>query len=163
MTIDDLGDYGMVRMDDEAIRGFLSSQSVGVLGLPAEGAPAMRPMSFWFDGDARLYFVYVLGSDNRKGELSDRAEAARFLVYRAETPFNWRSVLLTGTIDEVPASDRDAVRSALEMKWRPDVFERAGASEATTLYRFQIEERVGIEHLGLPPGLEAPPAEDRSG
>lgn len=30
MTADELGKHGMVRMDEEAIHGFLSSQSVGM-------------------------------------------------------------------------------------------------------------------------------------
>jgi len=57
----------------------------------------MRPMSFWFDGESRLYFLY-----------------------RAETMFNWRSVLLTGTISEVPESERDAVRDAMELYRRTE-------------------------------------------
>jgi hypothetical protein len=156
MTVDDLSDYGMVRMDDEEIRGFLSSQSVGVLGLPTAGAPSLRPMSFAFDGESRLYFLYVLGSGSRKRELTDRAEVARFLVYRAETRFNWRSVLLTGTIGEVPEDEREDVLANTEIAWRPDLFERAGAVENTALYAFRIEERTGIKHTGLPPGFEDP-------
>ena len=90
MTTDELSEHGMVQMDEESIRGFLSSQSVGVLGLPTDGAPALRPMSFWFDDDSRLYFFYLTGSSSRKVELTDQATVARFLVYRAETTFNWR-------------------------------------------------------------------------
>jgi len=154
MTVDELGDHEIEQMDDDEIRGFLSSQSVGVLGLPAEEAPAMRPISFWFDGDDRLYFLYVLGSESRKESLSDRADAVRFLVYSAETRFNWRSVLLTGSIEAVAESELDSVRDAVEMRDRPDAFERASQSADTKLYRFQIEDRAGIKHLGLPPGFE---------
>ncbi|EMA56061.1 pyridoxamine 5'-phosphate oxidase family protein, partial [Halococcus thailandensis] len=89
MTTDELGEHGMVKMDDGEIHGFLSSQNVGVLGLPTEGAPALRPMSFWFDGDSQLYFPYLVGSTSRKVKLSDRTTAARFLVYRAETPVSY--------------------------------------------------------------------------
>jgi nitroimidazol reductase NimA-like FMN-containing flavoprotein (pyridoxamine 5'-phosphate oxidase superfamily) len=161
MTVDELGDYGMDRMDDDEIRGFLSSQGVGVLGLPGEDAPTLRPLSFWFDGESRLYFLYVLGEESRKAELSDRAGAARFLVYNAETRFNWRSVLLTGTISEVPESDRDDVRAVVEMRGRPDLFERASASGDTTLYRFRIDGWDGVEHLGLPPDFEPDESDER--
>lgn len=151
---DETDDEGIVTMNDEEIQGFLSSQNVGVLGLPTEEAPAMRPMSFWFDGDSAVYFLYVLGPESRKEELSDRAGAARFLVYRAETPFNWRSVLLTGAIDRVSEDEREGIENDMELKRRPDAFERASASSDTELYRFSIGERTGIEHLGLPPGFE---------
>jgi hypothetical protein len=155
MTVDELDDYGMVEMTDEEVRGFLASQRVGVLALPTEdgGAPSMRPLSFGFDGES-LYFLYVVGAESRKVELTDRADHARFLVYSAETAFNWRSVLLTGSVDEVAEEDRERALDTLDGAWRPDVFERASATEATRLYRFEIDEHTGLKHLGLPPGFE---------
>lgn len=154
MTTDELREYGVVPMDDDEIRGFLSSQTVGVLGLPTDGAPIMRPLSFWFDGDDRLYFLYVVGESSRKEVSSIEADVARFLVYRAETRFNWRSVLLTGRIDEVPDADREAVADVMDLSGRPDVLERASESEDTKLYQFVVDEQSGIKHLGLPPGFE---------
>ncbi|MFB6102273.1 MAG: pyridoxamine 5'-phosphate oxidase family protein [Haloplanus sp.] len=154
MTTDEF-DYGNAsRMDDDEIRGFLSSQHVGVLGLDAGDAPSLRPMSFWFDGEAALYFLYVLGDDSRKEALTRRTDTARFLVYRAETPFNWRSVLLTGTIREVPADELEAVSEAMDLGRRPDAIATAAESERTGLYRLRIDEQTGIEHLGLPPEFE---------
>ena len=153
MTTDELSTHGMVRMDEEAIRGFLSSQSVGVLGLPTEGAPALRPMSFWFDGNSRLYFFYLVGSSSRKTDLSNQATIARFLVYRAETPFNWRSVLLAGPISEVPDDERESLEESAELSGRPDLLERASTAENTRFYQLHIEEQSGIKHLGLPSGF----------
>ena len=160
MTTDELSDHGMVRMDEESIRGFLSSQSVGVLGLPTEGAPALRPMSFWFDGDTHLYFFYLVGSSSRKVGLSERATTARFLVYRAETPFNWRSVLLAGPIEEVPDNEREGLVESAELDGRPDLLEQASTAENTRFYRLEIEEQSGIKHLGLPPGFADGTARD---
>jgi hypothetical protein len=154
MTIDDLGDDGMVRMTDEEIDGYLASQSVGVLGLPTDGAPSMRPMSYGYDGDSRLYFLYLIGSGSRKDELTRQAETARFLVYSAEATFNWRSVLLAGRLSEVRDAERETAEAALEGAWRPDVLERALATQATTLYEFEIDDRRGIKHLGLPEGFD---------
>ena len=153
MTTDELSEHGMVQMDDEAIRGFLSSQNVGVLGLPTDGAPALRPMSFWFDDDSRLYFFYLTGSSSRKVELTDQAIVARFLVYRAETTFNWRSVLLAGSISNVPDDERTDLMEDAELSGRPDIFERASTAENTRFYRLEIEDQSGIKHLGLPPGV----------
>ena len=153
MTIDELEAYGTERMDEGEIDQLLSNRTTGVLALPAEGAPSMRPLSFHFDGDSALHFVYVVGEESRKAELSERADAAQFLVYSMETPFNWRSVLLAGTVERVPEGEADTVAEAMEAT-RPDLFERALAVEATELYRFDVEERTGIKHLGLPPELE---------
>jgi nitroimidazol reductase NimA-like FMN-containing flavoprotein (pyridoxamine 5'-phosphate oxidase superfamily) len=164
MTLDELEAYGMVRMTDEEIDGYLASQSVGVLGLPAERAPGLRPLSFGYDGDA-LYFLYVLGGESEKERLSRAAETARFLVYSAETPFNWRSVLLTGTLEALSeeGDEYEHARSVMEQAWRPDVFARASATEATAVYRFDVRERVGLKHIGLPPEFDEPVgAESRS-
>ncbi len=151
MTIDELEEYGMSRMTDDEIQQLLSNQHTGVLALPTDELPSLRPMSFWFDGDSSLYFTYVLGSDSRKETASAQATAARFLVYRTETPFNWRSALLTGTIEEVPDDEQAAIADQMDIAWKPELFERAAESTATTLYRFQITDQDGIKQVELPP------------
>jgi len=161
MTVDELEPFGMRRMDDDDIERTLSNQSVGVLGIPTDGAPALRPLSYWFDGDDALYFVYVLGGESRKRRLSDSAAVARFLVYNVEAPFNWRSVLLTGSIEAVSAAEREALEERMDISWRPDLFERAAESETTAIYRFDIEERAGIKQLELPPELREPDSSGR--
>lgn len=155
MTLEDLDAIGIVAMDADQIDGFLTSQSVGVLGLPTDGPPMLRPMSFWYDGAGAVYFLYVLGAASEKARSSELADVARFLVYRAETAFNWRSVILTGPIERVPADRRDDVLEAMDIDWRPEIFEREGAPDASELYRLTIEEREGVKHLGLPPGFES--------
>jgi len=154
MTVADLTEHGIERMDEAAISGFLSSQQVGVLGLPADGAPIMRPLSFVYDGDECLYLHYVVGSESEKATASDRASAARFLVYKAETTFNWRSVLLTGQIDAVPDDELDALEDQVTLPWQPDRLDAAGTAAGTALYRFTITDRHGIKHTGLPEGFD---------
>jgi len=140
----------MREMDDEDIQQTLTNQGTGVLGLPSESGPCLRPLSFWFDGESALYFVYVLGSDSRKVECSDQADIAKFLVYNIETAFNWRSILLTGTIEEVPDAEQEAIESEMEIAWKPELFERASGPKNTTLYRFEIADQNGIKQLERP-------------
>ncbi|WP_262179342.1 pyridoxamine 5'-phosphate oxidase family protein [Haloarcula laminariae] len=159
MTVDELDTFGMHRMDDDDIRRTLSSRSVGVLALPTDGAPSMRPLSYWYDGEDALYFVYVLAGESEKRRLTEAADAARFLVYSVETTFNWRSVLLTGTVEAVSDAEREALEERMDPSWRPDLFERAAESRTTAIYRFDIEERAGIKQLELPPELREPSSE----
>lgn len=154
MTVEELTEYGVNRMDDAEIRDFLLNQGMGVLGLPSEDVPYLLPMSFGFDGESRLYFTYVLGDSSRKDRLSARSESACFLVYSADTMFVWESVLLTGSLDELPEDEWDDVRDALAVAWQPDLFRAASRVEDVKVYRFEIEERSGIKHVGLPPGFE---------
>ena len=162
MTVDDLAAYGMEPMTDANVRSFLSSRNVGVLALPTDDAPMLRPLSFWYDGDNALYFVYVLGGESRKHDLSRAVDTARFLVYSAETAFNWRSALLTGTLSEVPDAELATVLDRMDLQWRPEVFRQASVDEPTAIYRFEIDDWTGIKHLGLPPGIEAPDAGDHT-
>ncbi|MHB9285716.1 pyridoxamine 5'-phosphate oxidase family protein [Halobacteriales archaeon Cl-PHB] len=159
MTVDVLGDHGVVRMDGDQVRGFLRNQTVGVLGLPAEGAPYLVPLSYGYDGEDTLYFTYVVGTESRKAALSELAEAARFLVFHVDTPFNWASVLLTGTVDEVPESRWDDLEAAFADAWDPDLFQTAKSVEDVRVFAFDVEESVGIKHTGLPPGFATDRAE----
>lgn len=131
MTVEELAEYGVNRMDDAEIRDLLLDQGMGVLGLPSEDVPYLLPMSFGFDGESRLYFTYVLGGSSRKDRLSSRNESARFLVYSADTMFVWESVLLTGTLVEVPEDEWDDIRDALAVAWQPDLFRRPAGSRAS--------------------------------
>ncbi|MBX0296122.1 pyridoxamine 5'-phosphate oxidase family protein [Haloarcula nitratireducens] len=153
MTIEGLTDFGMSEMSDEEIEGFLTSQSMGTLGLPTETEPYLVPMSYGYDGGSRLYFYFVVGNESRKAELASRAESASFLVYSAETAFNWESVRLTGTIRELPGDRRDHVEETAAPTWRPELFEAASESLGTRIYEFRIEEWTGVRHTGLPPGF----------
>lgn len=155
MALEDLAEYGVERMDDAAIHAFLTSQGTGVLGLPTDGAPSLLPMSFGYDGTDRLYFTFVVGSGSEKHELSRRAEHAAFLVYRADTPFTWQSVRLTGRVEPVPDEDVGAVADAMSNAWHPDLFEQAAREVEVALFQFVVEERSGIRQTGLPPGFDA--------
>ena len=154
MTVEDLEAFGLEPMDDEEIRSFLVAKSVGVLGLPGEGGPVLRPMSYGYDGSA-LYLRFVLGTDSEKRPQS-AASAASFLVYSAETAFNWRSVVVEGTLSVVPESEQDRVAQSVDIAWRPDLLERAAAEIETDLYVLDITDRAGVKHPGLPPGLADP-------
>lgn len=141
-------------MDDAEIRSFLASQGTGVLGFPTADAPYLLPMSYGFDGESRLYFTYLVGSESRKATLSERTDVASVLVYKADTKFNWQSVLLSGTLEQVPESEWGTVGDATDDAWRPDLFETANLSGGVTVYEFRIQGRTGVKHIGLPLGLE---------
>ncbi|WP_256392702.1 pyridoxamine 5'-phosphate oxidase family protein [Natronoarchaeum rubrum] len=152
MTIDELGEYGMERMDDEEIERFLSMQSMGVLGLPTEDEPYLIPLSYGFDGGSQLYFFYLVGEESRKADLSERADSASFLVYSAETAFHWRSVFLTGSLRELSQDEGETMTDDQTPTWRPKLIEAAGETERTRFWEFSIEEVAGIRHDAQPPG-----------
>lgn len=153
MTLDELGEYGMAQLNEEEIERFLGSHSLGVLGLSTENGPYMLPMSYGYDGGTRLYFFYVVGEKSKKETLSKQAESASFLVYSAETMFNWRSVFLNGKLRKLPEDKRATLSEQQHPKWRPELFTTASEDGQTQLYEFRIKDWTGITHTGLPPSF----------
>jgi nitroimidazol reductase NimA-like FMN-containing flavoprotein (pyridoxamine 5'-phosphate oxidase superfamily) len=152
MSLSELREFGVRPMDEAEISQFLATQGVGVLALPDAAAPYALPMSFGYDGEDSLYFTYVLGDDSTKARLSERADRARFLVYTADSPFQWQSVVVTGSIEAIPRDQWDDL--ALENAWRPALLETADLSGGVAVYRLAVEEWKGVRHTGLPPGLQ---------
>lgn len=155
MSIKELQEFGLEAMTDPEIRDFLNSQHVGILALPTDGVPYMLPLSFGFDGDSRLYFTYALGAESEKETLTEQTEHARFLVYRADSPYMWQSVLLTGPISAVPDPQQEEIKEALSDAWRPELLAKTGLSRGVKVYEFVIDEQSGIKHTGLPPAFES--------
>lgn len=160
MTVEDLKGFGLEEMTDEEIGNFLSNKGVGVLGLPDEAAPYLVPLSFGYDGDRRLYFTFYVGDGSRKRDLSDRTESARFLVFSAASPFFWESVVLTGTIDELPEEEEADREAALENAWHLDLFEEVDTPGMVELYEFTIQDERGLKYTGLPPGFAGETADE---
>jgi nitroimidazol reductase NimA-like FMN-containing flavoprotein (pyridoxamine 5'-phosphate oxidase superfamily) len=150
MTTEELKRYGLENMRREEIDAFLETQSLGVLGLPGEHAPYLVPLSFAFDGEDVLYFTYLLGDESKKERLTETRESARFLVYSADTMFNWESVLLEGAFEVVPPSEWGDLTEELEDVWRPEIFKSADTSRNVKIYAFEIIDSSGIKHTGLP-------------
>jgi hypothetical protein len=49
----------------------------------------------------------------------------------------------------------DDVWDAMDIARRPELFETARMVEDVKVYRFQIKERSGIKHMGLPPEFKS--------
>lgn len=150
MAITEITQSGAEQMDETEIDQFLREQGVGVLVLPSRDVPYALPISFGYDGNSRLYFVYLLfGVESKKEELSDRAERARFLVYSATSMHEWRSVLLTGTIREVSDEEWDDLQTAMDNAWHPDLFAAATPMRGIKGYRFSITAQSSIKHSSV--------------
>ncbi|WP_254272900.1 pyridoxamine 5'-phosphate oxidase family protein [Haloarcula marina] len=154
MTLDELREFGLTRMDDGEMRDFLRNQRTGVVGIPTEGAPYLLPMSFGYDGDKRLYFTFVGGPESRKRELVEQTDTVRFLTYAAQSMFNWESLVLTGRVRRVPEAEWDDIADVLGTAWRPEVFQAAVDTGEIAVYEFTVRDWTGIKHAGLPPGFD---------
>ncbi|MEF8851465.1 MAG: pyridoxamine 5'-phosphate oxidase family protein [Haloarculaceae archaeon] len=145
MTLEELLETSADLMSDDQIREFLREQGVGILALPDEPFPYVVPMSFGYDGDSTLYFVFLLfGTASHKETLAESAEGGRFLVYRARSMHDWQSVTLTGQISAAAEDEWGDVRSAMQNAWHPDLFSSASPMRGVRPYQFRVEEWTGI-------------------
>lgn len=135
-----------IQMSEEQMQYLLEREGVGILALSTETLPYVIPMSFGYNGDATLYFVYLLfGTESRKQELSDKQQQGRFVVYRAESLYDWQSVSLTGHISTVADNEWDSLRNAMKNAWHPNIFSSANPMRGVQGYRFEIESWTGIQ------------------
>lgn len=148
MSLGAIAETNAVSMTDDKIREFLRTEGVGTLALPQEDLPYTIPLSFGYDGQRSLYFVFLLfGAESRKETLAERAGRGRFLVYRAESIRDWQSVSLTGSLEPVE-DEWDALRESMANAWHPDLFSTAQPMRGVRGYRFRIEDWTGIMQAG---------------
>lgn len=145
MSVDELQESGTARMSDDRISEFLTERGVGVLGLADEGVPYLLPMSFGYDGERSLYFVFLLfGTESRKQTLANGADRARFLVFAADSMHDWQSVSMVGEIDVVDDEQWGDLQAAMENAWHPSLFSSAAPMRGVEGYRLEIDEWIGI-------------------
>ena len=149
MSMDELRESSSTSMTDEQLRSFLTEQGVGVLGVVDESVPYLVPLSFGFDGDRTLYFVFLLfGDESQKEQLCDRNERGRFLIYNADSVHEWQSVSLVGPIDQVADDEWDSLQEAMKNAWHPDVFSSASPMRGIEGYRLRIDDWTAIQSGG---------------
>ena len=154
MSLTELQEFGLTEMDDGEIDDFLSNQRTGVLGLTAQSGPYLLPLSFGFDDDSTLYFTYLVSPESRKVTLSESVETAPFLVYDIQSSFTWQSVLLEGELSRVPEEEWGDIEDVLDDAWRPEVLETARENLDVAVYAFDVTDRSGVKHAGLPPAMQ---------
>lgn len=99
--------YGM-EMGATEIEEFLNDQATGVLSLSRDGQAYGVPMSFAYDGEnERAIMDMGFAPDSKKAEFLESTEEICLTVYDWEGPKDWRSVIVTGTLDEIPEDEID--------------------------------------------------------
>lgn len=146
MSIDVIAESTAASMSEAEMRDLLKTEGVGTIAFSTDDLPYLVPISFGYDGDATLYFVFLLfGPESRKETLANEAERGRFLVYQARAVDDWQSVSLDGRIDAVEEGEWDELRSAMENAWHPNVFSSAHPMRGVRGYRFEIDEWTGLQ------------------
>lgn len=141
-----LEDLERTPMDRDEMAAMLESEGVGTLSMADEGTAYGLPMSFGYRGDGRLYFMFLRGGEGgRKERFVEAGGEASFLVYDVGSHHQWRSVIASGPIRPVRDDESEALQSALENAWYPDLFSASVPTRGVSGYVLEIEELTGYE------------------
>lgn len=125
-------------------RELLKSHTLGRLGCCLENEPFVVPINYYFDGEA----IYVHSLPGKKIGIMRENPRICLQVDEIRDPYNWRSVLVYGSYDEITEQEtREQILSLLfhhlphltpvESKIRSSIAE-------TVIFRILIDQITGI-------------------
>jgi nitroimidazol reductase NimA-like FMN-containing flavoprotein (pyridoxamine 5'-phosphate oxidase superfamily) len=132
-------------LDESGIDELLTEAGVGVLSMSADGVPYGVPLSFGYDGDDNLYFVF-LGSTTelRKETYAEQSEVASFTTSDISTDGSWRSVIVAGPLDRITPGEWDKAREAMiDNAYQSKLLAEYELQENPNVWTLEIQDRSG--------------------
>lgn len=131
------------------IDGLLDSAGYGTLSLARDGEAYGLPVSFGYDGDSRLFFVFLeTDPPHRKVEFAEATDTASLLVADVDGRFDWRSVVVSGSLRRVdPDTDEwdDLMATMDDNAWFSSTYTRAGNLRNVQGWALDVEDVRGLE------------------
>lgn len=133
------------RMNESAIDQLLEDVGVGTLSMSNDGVPYGVPLSFGYDGNDRLYFVFVgYSTAGRKVAYAEASEVVSFLVYDIVSETEWRSAIVAGTFERITPEEWDVAREAMaDNAFRPMLLTDTDPQETPRVWVLDAEEKSG--------------------
>jgi len=113
--------------------------------MSADGVPYGVPLSFGYDGDDNLYFVF-LGSTTelRKETYAEQSEVASFTTSDISTDGSWRSVIVAGPLDRITPGEWDKAREAMiDNAYQSKLLAEYELQENPNVWTLKIQDRSG--------------------
>lgn len=132
-------------LDDSEIDDVLTESGVGVLSMAAEGVPYGVPLSFGYDGDDTLYFVFLgATAELRKETYAEQADRASFTTFDVNPDGSWRSVIVAGPLDRIEIKDWDTARESLaDNAYQSNLLSEYELQENPNVWALETEKRSG--------------------
>jgi nitroimidazol reductase NimA-like FMN-containing flavoprotein (pyridoxamine 5'-phosphate oxidase superfamily) len=133
-------------MDERQIDHLLRSETVGRIGVYADGRTYVVPTTYVYDGEA----VYGHAAEGLKVRMMRSSPSVCFEVDRIDDMANWRSVIAWGTYEELSGDLATAAMNLLRSRLSPLTASetagpagRAARNGVEIAYRIWITERTG--------------------
>lgn len=147
-------DVRSVRMSENERDEFLGRGGTGVISFdtPGDDPPMSRPVSYGYDAETgKFYFRLAIGPEDA-GKRDVLGEDGRIsFVVHDETERGWRSVIVTGRLEEITKSALDpAVAAAMQRVAIPfvDVYDSHPLTLKFRFFRLTPEEVTGQREAG---------------
>jgi len=134
------------RLDDEQIDHLLRSETVGRIGVHADGRTYVVPTTYVYDGDA----IYGHAAEGLKVRMMRASRSVCFEVDRITDMANWRSVIAWGLYEELSGDVAIAAMNLLRSRLAPLTASetagpagRAARDGIEVAYRIRLTERTG--------------------
>ncbi|WP_227356070.1 pyridoxamine 5'-phosphate oxidase family protein [Haladaptatus salinisoli] len=139
-----------IGMEREEVDTFLREQGVGVLSL-TDGQEAYGvPVSFGYDGEDSLYFVFLrIGEQSKKEQFAEQTERASLTVYNVDSKHVWTSVIVSGSLHQIPDREWNELETAIEDNaWYPSLFSEAEPMRDIQGWELRMDDVTGQQSEG---------------
>jgi hypothetical protein len=141
-------------MNEEERSEFLGRGGTGIISFdtPDDDPPYSRPVSYGYDAETgNFYFRFAVGPDDAgKGNIVDEDRVISFVTYD-QTDGGWRSVIVTGRLEEITKSALDpSVAEAIERIAIPfvDVYDSHPLTLEFRFFRLTPDDVTGKREAG---------------
>ncbi|AUG49298.1 hypothetical protein BVU17_17160 [Haloarcula taiwanensis] len=130
---------------DSVIDEVLAESGVGVLSMAAEGVPYGVPLSFGYDGEDTLYFVFLgATTELRKETYAEQTDVASFTTFDIGPAGAWRSVIVAGPLNRIEIDEWDTARESLAANaYQSNLLSEYELQENPNVWALEIRERSG--------------------
>lgn len=144
MTATTDSETDVIEMSHREIDEALGDIGYGTLSLVSEGNPYGIPVSFGYDGDRIFGYFFRFGDDGKKMDFGEQTPTACLTAFQANSSFDWRSVIVTGTLRDVAEAETEYVDDVMaENAWFPSVFPQTTQLTGVRRVELRIQDASG--------------------
>ncbi|MDQ2074120.1 pyridoxamine 5'-phosphate oxidase family protein [Haloarcula sp. H-GB4] len=132
-------------LEESVIDEVLTERGVGVLSMAAEGVPYGVPLSFGYDGEDTLYFVFLgATTELRKESYAEQTDVASFTTFDIGQDGAWRSVIVSGPLNRIEIDEWDSARESLaDNAYQSNLLSEYELQENPNVWALKAQERSG--------------------
>jgi nitroimidazol reductase NimA-like FMN-containing flavoprotein (pyridoxamine 5'-phosphate oxidase superfamily) len=140
-------------MAEDELDDALRELTHGTLSLARDGEAYGVPISFGYDGERIFLYLIKFGDRSKKIEFSEQTETASLTAYEANSRFDWKSVIVTGSLHELDEDEVEHMDEVMDDNaWHPSLYASARDETMTGIRRLELRidsatGRHGEEHL----------------